>query len=167
MPRWGQGAHNALYIVGDFYRRLLREFRKLDSDYPPPHARPGTLGAFVDRVERLIYGIRPAAGKFGRRSEENGGLDSPFLEEIVNFTGRIEQWFGGSKPTPPAKPSPKSRPRPLPPPRPPPSVSGEQPLLRDELPDWSEPTLVLESPITDNSGNANREQTPDAQSEVP
>ena len=165
---WGQGAHNALYIVGDFYRRLLREFRKLDSGYPPPHARPGTLGAFVDRVERLIYGIRPAAGKFGRRSEESDGLDSPFLEEVVNFTGRIEQWFGGSKPTP-AKPAPKPRPSRQPPPSPSPlpPVPNEPPMVPDELPDWSEPTLVLEPPITDNSGNANRGQTPDAQSEVP
>ena len=165
---WGQGAHNALYIVGDFYRRLLREFRRLDSDYPPPHARPGTLGAFVDRMERLIYGIRPAAGKFGRRSDESDGLDSPFLEKVVDFAARIEQWFGGSKPTPPAKPPSRPRPpRPLPSASPPPSLPDEPAPLQETLPDWSEPTLVLEPPITDNSGDANRAPPPAAPPELP
>jgi len=137
---WGQGAHNALYIVGDFYRRLLRQNRKLASDYPPPRARIGSLGALVDRFERMIYGARPAAGKFGRHANEDSGLDSPFLEDVVDFTGRVEQWFGGSEPAPAKKPSakPLTKPRPLPPP---PVRDEEPPLFRDEpLPDWSEAT---------------------------
>ena len=137
---WGQGAHNALYIVGDFYRRLLRQNRKLASDYQPPRARIGSLGALVDRFERMIYGARPAAGKFGRRANEDNGLDSPFLEDVVDFTGRVEQWFGGSQPPPSKQPSakPPTKPRPVPPP---PVRNEEPPLFRDEpLPDWSEAT---------------------------
>ncbi len=134
---WGQGAHNALYIVGDFYRRLLRQFRQLDRDYPPPRARSGTLGALVDRFERMVYGTRPAAGKFGRRASEESGLDWPFLEEVVSFAGRIEQWFGGSESAPAKKPAPKPRPVP-----PPPVRDEDPPLFQEEpLPDWSERTL--------------------------
>lgn len=90
---WGQGAHNALYVVGDFYRQLLRRFRKLDSDYQPPKPRPGSLGRWVDRIERLIYGTQVGAGKFGRRSDASGGFDLPVLEDVVMLAARIESWF--------------------------------------------------------------------------
>ena len=125
---WGQGAHNALNVVGDFYRRLLRQFRQLETDYQPPHTRIGTLGAWVDRVERLIYGTRPAAGKFGRRSRGRSGFDWPFLEDVVDWSGRVEQWFGDDapEPLPPAKK--------LPPPAPP----EPEPVEPEEDPGWQE-----------------------------
>ena len=131
---WGQGAHNALYIVGDFYRRLLRQFSQLETDYQPPHTRIGTLGAWVDRVERLIYGTRPAAGKFGRRATGRSGFDSPFLEEVVGVTGRIERWFGNDEAAPPPK---KSPPRALPEPElePEPTEPDRDPVWRDPPPD--------------------------------
>ena len=137
---WGQGAHNALSIVGDFYRRLLRQFRKLDTDYQPPRKRVGTLGAWVDRVERLIYGTRPAAGKFGRRSRDSSGFDWPFLEDMVDWSGRVERWFGGDVPETP--PPPQKRPRPpLPEPAPDP-----EPVEPESDPAWQVP-LPPEAPV--------------------
>ena len=130
----------------------MRQNRKLESDYPPPHARPGTLGALVDRFERMVYGTRPAAGKFGRRSSEDSGLDWPFLEDVVTLAGRIEWWFAGSEPTSlPEKPPPKPRPRPAAPIEP----DQDQPPLPEYLPAdlpleiiiGPEPQIVIEDRV--------------------
>lgn len=139
---WGQGAHNALYIVGDFYRQLLRRFRKLESDYQPPHARPGTLGAWVDRIERFIYGKQATAGKFGRRAADDSGFDWPLLEDIVNLSARIEGWFGGSV-TEPREPRPRPAPRALPAPEKP---QPEEPSLPEGLPPELPPVQIIIEP---------------------
>ena len=121
--------------MGDFYRRLFRQFSQLETDYQPPQTRIGTLGAWVDRVERLIYGTRPAAGKFGRRARGRSGFDSAFLEDVVDVTGRIERWFGGDEtPPPPKKPARKA----LPLPEPEPEFEPE-PVAPDEGPVWRDP----------------------------
>ena len=122
---WGQGAHNALYIVGDFYRQLLHRYRRLDSDYQPPHARIGSLGGIVDRVERMIYGMQVDAGKFGRHAADNRRLNWPLLEKMVEWAGSVEQWLEGSPP-PPGRPLPKSRPAPVP------DEPNEAPVLPEE-----------------------------------
>lgn len=151
---WGQGAHNALFIVGDFYRRLLGQFRQLETDYQPPHKRIGTLGAWVDRVERLFYGTRPAAGKFGRRARSNSGFESTLLEDVVDITGRIERWFGDEEAPPPP---PKIPPRKLPPlPEPEPAPEPEP------LPEYEPEPRWESEPIEPNSGPRGRELPPEA-----
>ena len=142
---WGQGAHNALYIVGDFYRQLLRRFRKLESDYQPPRARPGTLGDLVDRIERLIYGKQATAGKFGRRAADDSGFDWPFLEDLVNLSARIESWFGGSQPLPPDLPPARTKPRVLPAPGVP--QQPEEPPLPEGLPPQLPPVQIVIEPL--------------------
>ena len=135
---WGQGAHNALNIVGDFYRQLLRRFRKLASDYQPPQPRPGSLGQFVDRIERLIYGKEVGAGKFGRRSDAGQGFDAPLLEDIVNLAARIESWFA-----PAPQPSPGERRKPAPAPRPTPAPEPA-PALPEGLPPEPAPVITID-----------------------
>lgn len=135
---WGQGAHNALYIVGDFYRQLLRRFRKLESDYQPPRARPGTLGAWIDRLERFVYGKQVAAGKFGRRPASDSGFDLPLLEDIVNLWARVEGWLGG-----PNEQADNPRPRPQPAPSKP---QPQEPPLPEGLPPELPPVRIIIQP---------------------
>ena len=79
----------------------------------------------------------------------------------MNFTGRIEQWFGGSEPAPTKKPvaKPPIKSRPLPPP---PVRDEEPPLFRDEsLPDWSEATPDNVILFREDSADENRDRTRD------
>lgn len=161
----------------------MRQFRQLETDYQPPRTRTGTLGAWVGRVKRLIYGTRPAAGKFGRRSRGSSSFDWPLLEDVVSWSGRVEQWFGGDPPEPPP-PEKKRLPAPLPEPEPvepeqdpawqeppPPAapvqiIVGPQPQIIIEVPGQYEldpdqtlprerdPNMNPEPPIPNNSGNS-------------
>ncbi|MGE5493664.1 MAG: penicillin-binding protein, partial [Actinomycetota bacterium] len=51
---WGQGAHNALYVVGDFYRQALATHAiSPTTEFPLPY-RPSTLGETIDRASNWI-----------------------------------------------------------------------------------------------------------------
>lgn len=51
---WGQGAHNALYVVGDFFRQALAaKAVSPAAEFPAPE-RPGTLGETIDRAGNWI-----------------------------------------------------------------------------------------------------------------
>lgn len=54
---WGQGAHNALYVVGDFYRQALAT-RAISpgAEFPVPE-RSTTLGETIDRASNWIRGL--------------------------------------------------------------------------------------------------------------
>ncbi|MBS1188214.1 MAG: multimodular transpeptidase-transglycosylase [Rhodocyclaceae bacterium] len=67
---WGQGAHNALYVVGDFYRQALASRAISPAAAFPAPERAGPLEATIDRAGnwiREILGLEKAAPPQRRR----------------------------------------------------------------------------------------------------
>ncbi|HKO88282.1 MAG TPA: penicillin-binding transpeptidase domain-containing protein, partial [Burkholderiales bacterium] len=94
---WGQGAHNALLIVGDFYRRTLQS-RVIDSSarFPDPPDR-SFFGGFFERLRRWGESQEPAPVEErprGREIPEEEDYDQTIrreLEEEMNALKELER----------------------------------------------------------------------------
>jgi penicillin-binding protein 1A len=93
---WGQGAHNALYVVGDFFRQVTAR-RMIDVGAQFPRARDSWFGAEIwgpplDWLEKLFGGAasapRPAPPPVQRKDQESA-LDT--VEQAVENAREAER----------------------------------------------------------------------------
>ena len=105
---WGQGAHNALFVVGDFYRQLFRRYPQMQARFPPPERyAEGTIAAWVHDLEERWLGTKHRNGGFGRNgARQTAGQND--TAPIATSVKRVETWFrdvfgaGEEEPAPPA-----------------------------------------------------------------
>lgn len=132
---WGQGAHNALYVVGDFYRQLFRKYPQMQARFPPPERyEEGTIAAWIHRLEERWTGERRVAAGFGRKY---AGASAGSETAVASSVKRVENWlrdlFGitveQEHPPPPVRAVPPPR-------RPAPRRTPSQPDS-----DWEDPSI--------------------------
>jgi penicillin-binding protein 1A len=94
---WGQGAHNALYVVGDFFRQVAAR-RMIDVVAQFPRARDSWFGAAIwgpplDWMEKLFGGetapARPAPPPAAQRQGRESALDT--VEQAVRNARETER----------------------------------------------------------------------------
>ncbi len=91
---WGQGGHNALLVVGDFFRQTLAA-RLIDgrAQFPRPHG--SLLGPILDKFDELFGKSKsrppPAAPPSEPEEESNTPLEE--VERIINQAREVEQTF--------------------------------------------------------------------------
>ncbi|MDB5841039.1 MAG: penicillin-binding protein [Herminiimonas sp.] len=77
---WGQGAHNALFVVGDFFQQALNT-RLLDGGVRFPGGRDSLFGPFMNRVDEW----------FGRRAPAPAPVPAPAPEREEHFDTPIDE----------------------------------------------------------------------------
>jgi penicillin-binding protein 1A len=124
---WGQGANNALPVVGDFFRQTINS-RLIDAGARFPRPRGSFFGSILDKIEELFSKERPATSPVPAPTvpeEQSGGpLDDlkrivrqakeavesyertrrriedgiERVNRVVDEIGKdIERWFGGER----------------------------------------------------------------------
>lgn len=90
---WGQGAHNALYVVGDFYRQLFRKYPQMQARFPPPERyEEGTIAAWVHGLEERWLGAQRSTGGFGRDSARQTFAQKD-EQPLAPSVKRVENWL--------------------------------------------------------------------------
>ena len=90
---WGQGAHNALYVVGDFYRQLFRKYPQMQARFPPPERyEEGTIAAWVHGLEERWLGAQHSTGGFGRNGARQNFAQKD-EQPLAPSVKRVENWL--------------------------------------------------------------------------
>lgn len=92
---WGQGGHNALLLVGDFFRQTLHG-RLIDGHAQFPQPDGSVFGPILDRLDELLgrQKARPAPPVAAPPpAEEEGDVRFDDMERILNQVREAEQTF--------------------------------------------------------------------------
>jgi penicillin-binding protein 1A len=95
---WGQGAHNALPVVADFFRQALNT-RWLDAEARFPRTHESFLDSLIDRIEGW-FGLHnpPSPSRDGRDQPADGPLDvldraADGVRETLGVYERMRRWL--------------------------------------------------------------------------
>jgi len=91
---WGQGAHNALLVVGDFFRQALNA-RLIDGNAQFPRNRDFFLGPILDQVEAWL-GLKkpqPAAPPSAPSREEPSETPAEVVERMIDQAREAARTF--------------------------------------------------------------------------
>ncbi len=91
---WGQGGHNALLVVGDFFRQTLAA-RLIDgrAQFPRPHG--SLFGPILDKLDELFGTKKKPPTPQSPPPEPVDESDTPIeeVERIINQARQVEQTF--------------------------------------------------------------------------
>jgi penicillin-binding protein 1A len=94
---WGQGAHNALFVVGDFFQQALNT-RLLDGGVRFPGGRDSLFGPFMNRVDEWFGRRAPAPAPApvpAPAPEREEQFDTPIdeLERVIEQAREMERTY--------------------------------------------------------------------------